>query len=108
MGIGKRVPIAFMAMTATSAEGGATVESFAPTYSTWAKVDVRSSNRNIAGEQVQMNTVYRFSEIRQTVEFTPTKSMLISYQGLQLVIESIVLDQSKAPYYYSINAVMNV
>lgn len=107
MGIGKRVPISFKEMTRIDQEGGATDESYTVVYNTWAKVSTRSSNRGFSANQVQMTDIYSFSEIRESAAFTPSKTMLISYKGEDLVIESIILDESKAPYYYTINAVKN-
>jgi oxalate decarboxylase/phosphoglucose isomerase-like protein (cupin superfamily) len=105
--IGGMVPITFRLMTVTEEEGGAHDESYTDGPRVFAQVKMINALRNITGNQLQMSTVYKFTKIRQYEGFTPDKTMLIRYQGQDLAVDSIVLDQSQVPLYYTITATNN-
>lgn len=105
--LGGMVPVIFRLMAITDEEGGAHDEVYTDGPRVFAQVQQVNSLRNIAGDQLQMSVVYKFTRIRQYAAFTPDKTMLIQYQGRDLVIDSIILDQSKTPFYYSITATDN-
>lgn len=102
--VGGRVPVIFRTMLITEEEGAAHDETYIDGPRVFATVEMRNSLRNITNEQLQMSVSYKFTGIRQYEGFEPTKTMLINYKGRNLTIDSIVLDETKTPYYYTITA----
>lgn len=107
MAIGKRIPIVFAQATISGDFGASFGETFTDIRNDYAKVKQRRTTRNIGADQVTLTTVYEFSEIRQTASFVPTKDMIIRYAGLDLTIDTIVLNTETVPYYYTIIATEN-
>lgn len=107
MAVGKRVPIVFKEIQMTEAPGGATDETYVPVVSDWAVVNMRNRMRNYTDLQTQMTTEYVFGEIRYRPDFTPTKTMVITYAGQDLTIDTIKLNTDTLPYYYTITALNN-
>lgn len=105
--LGGQVPIIFKALTVTTEEGAAHDELYTDYVRLFANVIMKNSLRNISDDQLQMTTVYVFSSIRAYNGFNPDKSMLIRYKGVDLAIDTIVLDETKLPHYYTITALTN-
>lgn len=104
MGVGKREKITFKEITVGALPSGSHTESYTSVLYDWAVVSMKNKTRVDAALQTQIRTVYEFSEIRQRVGFEPTKTMQILYGGLELQIETIVLNTNTLPYYYKITA----
>ena len=107
MAIGERSPIAFKKLTITDVPGGAATESYAVAQQSWGKLKMVRSQLNSDGGAVAMADLYRFSEIRVREDFEPDKTMLLTYQGKDLIINSIIKDESNVPAYYTITASQN-
>lgn len=105
--IGGRVPVLFKSMAVTTEEGGAHDEVYVDGPRVFANVVMKNSLRNITDGQLQMTTVYTFSGIRKYEGLNLDKTMLVNYKGLNLAIDSLILDETKVPYYYTITALTN-
>lgn len=104
MAIGERKPISFKAFTQTEDSGGSKNESYTVVAEDFAKVRQRRGARTLMDKATGLETEYMFSEIRQREDFTPLKTMLIGYNGRDLVITDIILVDKDVPHYYTIIA----
>lgn len=107
MAIGKRVPITLCTLSVTTDEGGSSQEVYTPVYDTWAIADMRKSQLNSDGGGTELADVYRFREVRFNDTFKPDKTMQVLYNGDQLTIVSILLDDTALPPYYTLTASQN-
>lgn len=105
MAVGQRKPIVIRKATITDEEGGAHDESYTDEVRVFAKVTQRSSNIGFATGQRQMAIVYEFDEVR-VGEFVPDITMTVVFEGVELVIDSVV-NKGTNPPYYRITATQN-
>lgn len=107
MGIGKRVPISIMTFSHTDGTGGSTQEVYTSAKDTWAEVKMRKSMLNSDGGGTELFDVYIFQGVRFDDDFIPNKTMQILYNGVQLTINSILLNDADIPPYYTLTASKN-
>jgi SPP1 family predicted phage head-tail adaptor len=107
MAIGKRFPITFKALTLIDTPSGGATETFTAVLNTWATVKAVRSQINRDGSGLALADAYRFGEVRFDPDLVPNKKMLISYNGKDYTIQSILPDENNVPCYYTIIATLN-
>ena len=104
MAIGERKPIAFKKLVEVPETGASLDELYPIVLEDFAKVRQRRGSRSLLDSSTGQETEYVFTEIRERNDFTPSKDMLINYNGLNLTITDIVLLDKDVPHYYTIIA----
>lgn len=107
MAIGQRIPITFKTLTMADLSGGSSSEAYTAALDTFAVFKMLKGDRETVAGATSKTDTYRFSEVRVDPDFVPDETMLLEYEGMDLVITRVIVEKDSVPFYYTILAVKN-